>query len=67
MRRYKETKEEKVARTILEKISDLTLNLELIGYYIAINVGGVLYNRFQIISETAEEEKEKQNGRNTIQ
>ena len=63
MRRYKETKEEKVARTILERISDLTLNLELIGYYIALNVSGVLYNRFQIISETAEEEKEKQIGR----
>lgn len=63
MRRHKETKEEKVARTILEKISDLTLNLELIGYYIALNVSGVLYNRFQIISETAEEEKEKRNGR----
>lgn len=66
MRKHKETKEEKVARTILEKISDLTLNLELIGYYIALNVSGVLYNRFQIISETAEEEKEKSNGRNII-
>ncbi len=49
---------------MLEKISDLTLNLELIGYYIALNVSGVLYNRFQIISETAEEVKEKNNDRN---
>jgi hypothetical protein len=64
MRRYKETKEEKIAKLILDKISDLTINLELIGYYIALNVSGVLYNRFQIISETAEEEKEKRNGNN---
>ena len=61
MRRKIITKEEKLAKIILEKIADITLDLEMVGYYIAYNVRGVLYNRFTIISETAEEEREKQN------
>jgi hypothetical protein len=50
----------------MEKLSDLTLDLEMLGYYLALNVSGVLYNRFQIVAETAIDEKEKQNGRNHI-
>jgi len=64
MRRQIITKEEKVAKTILEKLSDLTLDLEMLGFYIALNVSGVLYNRFQIVAETTFDEKEKQNDRN---
>jgi hypothetical protein len=63
MRKKIITKEEKVAKTILEKLADLTLDLEMVGYYLAWNVRGVLYNRFTIISETAEEERERQNDR----
>jgi hypothetical protein len=66
MRRKIITKEEKLAKIILEKIADITLDLEMVGYYIAYNVRGVLYNRFTIISETAEEERERLNGRNHI-
>jgi len=66
MRKKIITKEEKLAKIILDKLADLTLDLEMVGYYIAYNVRGVLYNRFTIISETAEEEREKQNGRNNI-
>jgi hypothetical protein len=66
MRRKIITKEEKLAKTILEKLADLTLDLEMVGYYLAWNVRGVLYNRFTIISETAEEERERQNDRNNI-
>jgi hypothetical protein len=66
MRKRIITKEEKVAKTIMEKLSDLTLDLEMLGYYLALNVSGVLYNRFQIVAETAIDEKEKQNGRNNI-
>ena len=66
MRKKIITKEEKLAKTILDKLADITLDLEMVGYYIAYNVRGVLYNRFTIISETAEEEREKQNGRNNI-
>lgn len=63
MRRKIITKEEKLAKIILDKLADITLDLEMVGYYIAYNVRGVLYNRFTVISETAEEEREKQNDR----
>ena len=63
MRRKIITKEEKLAKIILDKLADITLDLEMVGYYIAYNVRGVLYNRFTIISETAEEERERQNDR----
>ena len=66
MRKKIITKEEKLAKIILDKLADITLDLEMVGYYIAYNVRGVLYNRFTVISETAEEEREKQNGRNNI-
>jgi len=66
MRKKIITKEEKLAKTILEKLADLTLDLEMVGYYLAWNVRGVLYNRFTIISETAEEERERLNDRNSI-
>ena len=63
MRKRIITKEEKLAKIILDKLADITLDLEMVGYYIAYNVRGVLYNRFTVISETAEEEREKQNDR----
>lgn len=63
MRKKIITKEEKLAKTILEKLADITLDLEMVGYYIAYNVRGVLYNRFVVISETAEEERERLNDR----
>jgi hypothetical protein len=63
MRKKIITKEEKLAKIILDKLADITLDLEMVGYYIAYNVRGVLYNRFTVISETAEEEREKQNDR----
>ena len=66
MRRKIITKEEKVARSIIDKLTDLTLDLEMIGLYLAWNVSGVLYNRFQIVAETTFDEKEKQNDRNHI-
>lgn len=64
MRRKIITKEEKVAKTILEKLTDLTLDLEMVGLYLAWNVSGVLYNRFVVVAETTFDEKEKQNDRN---
>ena len=63
MRRKIITKEEKVAKTIMEKLADLTLDLEMVGFYIATNVSGVLYNRFMIMAETTFDEKEKDNDR----
>lgn len=63
MRKKIITKEEKVAKTIMEKLSDLTLDLEMVGHYLAVNVSGVLYNRFQIVAETTFDEKEKEQTR----
>jgi hypothetical protein len=63
MRRKIITKEEKVAKTIMEKLADITLDLEMVGYYLAMNVSGVLYNRFMIMAETTFDEKEKTNDR----
>ena len=63
MRRKIITKEEKVAKTIMEKLADLTLDLEMVGFYLAVNVSGVLYNRFQIVAETTFDEKEKEQTR----
>jgi len=63
MRKKIITKEEKVAKTIAEKLADLTLDLEMVGNYLAWNVSGVLYNRFLIVAETTFDEKEKQNDR----
>jgi hypothetical protein len=63
MRKKIITKEEKLAKIILDRLADITLDLEMVGYYIAYNVRGVLYNRFTIISETAEEERERLNDR----
>ena len=60
MRRRIETKEQKVAKTILEKLADLTLDLEMVAFYLAMNVSGVLYNRFVVVAETTFDEKEKQ-------
>lgn len=62
MRKKIITKEEKVAKTIAEKLADLTLDLEMVAWYLAMNVSGVLYNRFVIVAETTMEEKEN-NGR----
>jgi hypothetical protein len=66
MRRKIITKEEKVAKQIVEKLTDLTLDLEMVGNYLAQNVSGVLYNRFLIIAETTIEQKENKNDRNYI-
>jgi len=65
MRKQIITKEEKVAKTILDKLSDLTLDLEMIAWYLAMNVSGVLYNRFVVVAEATMEERENKNGTNT--
>lgn len=64
MRKHITTKEEKAVVKITDIISDLRLDLEKIGYYLAYS-SDLMYNRLQIIFETATAEKEKQNGNNT--
>lgn len=59
MRRHIITNEERQVKKLADILSDLRLDLEMMGYYLAINVSSTVYNRLQIISETAKEEKEK--------
>ena len=58
MRKHIITQEEKQVRKIADILSDLRLDLELMGYYLAMSVSSVVYNRLQIVSETAKETKE---------
>lgn len=61
MRKHIMTKEEKAATKITDILSDLRLDLERTGYYLAFT-SDLMYNRLQVIYETATEEKEKRNG-----
>jgi len=58
MRKQIITYEEKQAKKIADILADLRLDLELMAHYIAISVSSVVYNRLQIVSETAKEIKE---------
>ena len=51
-------KEEKVAKVIVYAVNDLTLDLEQVGEYVAEIANTVLYNRLQIVLETAQYEKQ---------
>jgi hypothetical protein len=64
MRKRIITNEEKEANKLAEILSDLRIDLELVGAYFAQNVSSTLYNRLQIVYETAQEIKEEQNERN---
>jgi len=57
------TEEEKIAKKLSEIVSDLRLDLELIGSYLAGIAPTVSYNRLQVIAESAEHEKERMNDR----
>jgi len=59
--RRKLTDEEKVATKIGNEISDLRVDLELVGQYIAQSQPYVVYNRLQTIAESAKETKEGTN------
>ena len=48
MRKKQVTKEEKVAKTIIESINDFTLDLDSVGRYIAEQSNSVLYNRLDL-------------------
>ncbi len=55
------TEEEKVANKIGNVVSDLRVDLELVGEYIAKSQPNVVYNRIQVIAEAAKETKEGTN------
>jgi hypothetical protein len=59
MRSKRITKEEKVAKHIVESVNDFTLDLDSVGRYIAEQSNSVLYNRLDTVIESAQYEKEQ--------
>lgn len=59
MRSKRITKEEKVAKTIIESVNDFTLDLDSVGRYIAEQSNSVLYNRLDVVADSARESKEE--------
>ena len=59
------TDEEKIANKMGNIIADLRVDLELVGEYIAKSQPYVVYNRLQVIAESAKETKEGTNYANT--
>ena len=55
------TAEEKIANKLGNEISDLRVDLELVGEYLAKSQPNVVYNRLQVIAESAKETKEGTN------
>jgi hypothetical protein len=60
-RKQMTTDEEKVANKIGNMVSDLRVDLELVGQYLAKSQPYVVYNRLQVIAESAKETKEGTN------
>jgi len=56
--RKNKTKEEKVASSLIELVNDFTLDLDAVGKYVAEQSNTVLYNRLDIVSDSARFEKE---------
>jgi hypothetical protein len=63
MRRKVITNEEKAVIKLTNILADLRLNLEDVGYHLAFT-SDLMYNRLQVIYETATAEKENRNGNN---
>lgn len=58
MPKPKQTKEEVVANKMLELVKDVTLNLDEVGESVADNSPAILYNRLEVVMETARDRKE---------
>ncbi len=59
MRNKRVTKEEKVAKNMIELVNDLTLDLDSVGRYVAEQSHSILYNRLDTVMDSAQYEKEK--------
>jgi hypothetical protein len=58
------TQEEKVAKQLGNLLSDVRLDLDLVGVYLADLSPNVIYRRLQIIAEMAEYQREAKDVRN---
>lgn len=56
--RKRATKEEKVAKTMVELVTDLTLDLDQVGKYVGEQATTVIYNRLDTVLDSARETKE---------
>lgn len=54
------TKEDKLAMKMIDQVNDITLDLDQVGITIAQISPSILFNRLEVIVESAREEKEKQ-------
>lgn len=54
------TPEDKLAMKMIDQVNNLTLDLDQVGITIAQISPSVLFNRLEVIIESAREEKEKQ-------
>lgn len=59
MKNKRTTREEKVARSLIELVNDYTLDLDSVGRYVAEQSHSVLYNRLDTVLDSAQYEKEK--------
>jgi hypothetical protein len=66
MRRHKVTEEEKAVRQIAKIISDLRLDLELMGFLLAFDFPNSVVRRLTEVSEVAQDNKTKMSERNGI-
>lgn len=60
MRKRIVTKEEKVAAKMIDLVNDLTLDLDSVGRYIGEQSSVVLYNRLDVVIDSARYTKEEQ-------
>lgn len=60
MRRKITTDEEKVVNAITKLIGHLNIDLDRVGIYLARIAPTVIYNRFMMIAEAAQAEKEEE-------
>jgi hypothetical protein len=63
MANHKITKEEKVVQRIIDMLSDLRLDLDMIGLYFGRYASTLAFKRFEIIFETAKEQRENHDSR----
>ena len=64
-KRHQLTEAEKVAIKIGKIVNDVTLDLDKVGIYLARVAPNVSYSRLQIIAESAQAERDRQNVRTT--
>jgi hypothetical protein len=59
MANRRKTKEELIANKMIDLVQDVTLNLDEVGVNVAMNSPNVLYNRLEVVMESAKESREE--------